>query len=281
MARMVALDPSGIVITALLVGMYARAVAVLRLRGYRVATGQQALWYLGTALIAIALLGPPDALSRDLLSLHMAQHLLLADLAAPLLLAGARTPVLVFLLPRPVLVPLARATALRRLFRVVRRPLVALPLWVLVLYGWHFGVAFEAALRHPVVHALQHESFFVASVLVWWSVVEPQHRRLRGELWKAGHIIGTRVAGMFLGMAFILMQVQAYPWYGQRPRLHGLDPLTDQQIGGALMMLVDLLVMFFSLGFFFWRAAADHDIDERAAQARIAREREPVVGQLS
>lgn len=263
-----ALDPQGVVIVALLVGAYARAVSVLRRRGHRVGARQQALWYAGAALIALALLGPPDALSGDLLSLHMAQHLLLADLAAPLLLAGARTPVLVFLLPRPVLVPLARAQPLRRFFRVLRRPLVALPLWVLTLYGWHMGFAFEGALRHPVVHALQHESFFVTSLLVWWSVVEPQHRRLRGELWKAGHIIGMRVAGMFLGMAFVVMQVQAYPWYGQRARLHGLDALTDQQIAGGLMMAVDLLVMFGSLAFFFWRAAAD--ADERDAQPQIA-----------
>jgi hypothetical protein len=76
-----------------------------------------------------------------------------------------------------------------------------------------------------------------------------------------------RIAGMFLGMAFILMRVQAYPWYGDRAQLHGLSPLTDQQIGGGLMFLVDMLVMFFGLGFFFWRAAADNDRRERAATA--------------
>ncbi|HVI37689.1 MAG TPA: cytochrome c oxidase assembly protein, partial [Gaiellales bacterium] len=256
---MVSFDPAGIALVALMLALYGRAVTVLRWRGYRVPRAQQAFWYSGTALIAIALLGPPDALSDDLLSAHMAQHLLLADIAAPLLLVGMRSPVLQFMLPRPVLVPLARTQWLRRLFRFLRRPLVAVPVWVVVLYTWHFGFAFEGALRNPWVHALQHQMFFLASLLVWWSIVEPKRRRTSGELWKAGHLIGMRIAGMFLGMAFILMRVQAYPWYGDRAHAHGLGVLPDQQIGGGLMFLVDLLVMLFGLAFFFWRAAADSD----------------------
>jgi putative copper resistance protein D len=257
-------DPSGVALVVLLIALYARAVAVLRWRGYSVPASQQAWWYAGVLLVAIAMLGPPDALSGDLLSAHMAQHLLLADIAAPLLLAGARTPVLMFILPRPLLVRLARTHWLRSLFRWLRKPLVAVPLWVVVLYGWHFRFSFQAALEHPVVHVLQHQSFFFASILVWWSVVDPKHRRVSGELWKIGHIVGMRLAGMFLGMAFILMRTQAYPWYGDRAHLHGIGTIADQQYGGGIMFLVDMLVMFFALGFFFWRAASDNDRREAA-----------------
>lgn len=265
MVSMVTLDPLGVALVALLLTVYWRAITVLRWRGRRIPRGQQAFWYSGVALIAFALLGPPDALSDDLLSAHMAQHLLLADIAAPFLLAGARTPVLQFLVPRPLLVPLARTRWLRGLFRLLRRPLVAVPVWITVLYAWHFGFAFEGALRNPWVHALQHYMFFATSVLVWWSIVEPKRSRIGGELWKAGHLIGIRLAGMFLGMAFILMRVQAYPWYGNRAHEHGLGVLTDQQVGGGLMFLVDMFVMFFGLAFFFWRAAADNDRAEERA----------------
>ena len=263
---MFSFDPSGIALVVLLVAVYLRAVTVLRWRGWEVSGRQQALYYSGVALIGIALIGPPDALSDDLLSAHMAQHLLLADIAAPLLLAGMRTPVLMFMLPRQILVPLARNRPARSLFRTLRKPLVAVPLWVVTLYAWHFRFAFQGALEHPAVHLLQHWSFFVTSMLVWWPVVDPKKKRLGGELWKAGHIIGMRVAGMFLGMAFILMQTQAYPWYGERAHQHGLDPIRDQQYGGGIMFLTDLLVMFFALGFFFWRAAADND--RREAEQR-------------
>jgi putative copper resistance protein D len=271
MIAMVSFDPAGIALVALLLALYGRAVTVLRWRGYRVPRGQQGLFCAGLVLIAIALLGPPDALSDDLLSAHMAQHLLLADIAAPLLLAGIRSPVLQFLLPRPVLVPLARTRWLRRLFRVLRRPLVALPIWIVVLYSWHFSAAMEGALESSLVHALQHWTFFVTSLLVWWSVIEPKRRRISGELWKAGHLIGMRIAGMFLGMAFILMRTQAYGWYGDRPEEHGIGVLTDQQIGGGMMFLVDLLVMLFGLAFFFFRAARDNDRAEERQLAAAAR----------
>jgi cytochrome c oxidase assembly factor CtaG len=203
------------------------------------------------------------------MSAHMAQHLLIADLAAPLLLVGLRTPVLVFYLPRPVLVPLARRRRLRQLFRFVRKPLVAIGIYVVVLYGWHMAFAFEGALRSPVLHALQHESFVIASLPVWWPAIEPKRRRLRGELWKIGHIMGCRLAGMFLAMAFIIASAPFYAgYYGDRSQTqHGIDPLLDQQIAGGMMMGLDILVMFFALAFFFWRSAEDHDRAEAAERA--------------
>jgi len=270
----VALNPAVLVLLALAGGLYVRAVRILRARGYEVPVAQQAFWWTGIGLWAIALMGPPDALSDDLMSAHMAQHLLIADLGAPLLLVGLRTPVLVFFLPRSVLVPLARRRRLRSFFRFVRKPLVAIAIYVFVLYTWHMAFAFEGALRSPVLHALQHESFVIASLLVWWPAIEPKRRRLRGELWKIGHIMGCRLAGMFLAMAFIIASSTFYAgYYGDRARSHGIDPLLDQQIAGGMMFGLDLLLMFFALAFFFFRAAQDHDRAEAAERAAAGSER--------
>ncbi len=259
-------DPA---VITLLVGatvLYVRAVRVLGGRGYRVPAWQQVAWHSGIALTAIGLLSPLDSLGEELLIAHMGQHLLIADLAAPFLLVGIRSPVYAFILPRPVLVPLARQQGLRRFFRWLRQPLVAIPVWVLILYGWHFGFAFEAALENDFVHALQHQSFVLGSVLVWWSVIEPKRRRLPGDLWKVPYVIGARVSGMFLGMAFILMRTPAYAeFYGKTAPEHGLSAITDQQVAGGMMLGLDLLVMLFALGFFFYRSAQDHDRAERAA----------------
>ena len=264
----VSFDPAAVALIATATVLYLRAVAVLRRRGYVVPVWQQLAWHSGMALTALGLLGPPGALAHELLSAHMAEHLLIADLGAPLLLAGLRTPVLVFFLPRRVLVPLARRRSLRRLFRTVRRPLVALPVYVLVLYSWHLAFMFGAALESPLVHGLQHQSFVLASMLVWWAAIEPKRRRLRGELWKAAHILGARLAGMFLGMAFVAARSPLYGrYYGDSAREHGLAPLADQQLAGGMMLTLDLLVMLFALGFFFWRAAEDQDRAERAAPA--------------
>ncbi len=247
--------------------LYLRAVHVLGVRGYDVPFWQQVAWHGGIALAAIGLLSPIDGLGEDLLSAHMAQHLLIADLAAPLLLVGLRSPVYAFLLPRPALVAVARRRRLRRVFRVMRRPLLAIPIFVVLLYGWHVGVMFEAALENPVVHVLQHWSFVFGSVLVWWAPLDPKRRRLHGELWKIGHLIGARLAGMFLGMAFVIMRSPAYSAYEDTTREHGLSPLADQQLAGGMMLGLDFLVMVFALCLFFWASARDADAATRPARA--------------
>src|SRR5262245_1105712 len=137
-------DPGAVVLVATAEALYIRALRILQARGVAVPRGQIALWHGGIALWVIGFFSPLHALGDDLLSAHMGQHLLIADLAAPLLLAGVRNPVLGFYLPRPALVTLARSP-LRRWFDVLKRPLVAVPVFVIVLYGWHFSVFFEAA----------------------------------------------------------------------------------------------------------------------------------------
>jgi putative copper resistance protein D len=239
--------------------LYLRAVGILGRRGYAVPFWQQVSWHVAIACMALGLMGPIDPLAEDLLVAHMGQHLLIADIAAPLLLIGLRTPVYAFLIPRPVLVPLARCQPLRAAFRFVRQPLVAVPLWVVTLYGWHFGFMFEGALANDFVHALQHQSFVAASLLVWWSVIEPKKRRLPGELWKVPYLLGARLAGMFLGMAFIIMRSPAYGQYAERAAAHGWSPITDQQVAGGMMLGLDLFVMLFATGFFFYRSGQDHD----------------------
>jgi putative copper resistance protein D len=258
-------DPAVIALILLATALYVRAVRVLRRRGYDVPPAQQAAWHAGVAVTAVALLSPVDPLSEELLIAHMGQHLLIADLSAPLLLVGIRSPVYAFVLPRPALVPLARRRRLRALLRLLRRPLVAIPVWVLILYGWHFGFAFEAAVRNGYVHAFQHQTLVLGAVLVWWSVIEPRRRRLPGDLWKVPYLVGARLAGMFLGMAFILLRSPAYPdLYGRTAPEHGLSAMTDQQVAGGMMLALDLVVMLFAVAFFFYRSAQDHDRADRA-----------------
>jgi cytochrome c oxidase assembly factor CtaG len=253
-------DPGALVLVAATEALYVRALLVLRGRGVAVPRWQVASWHAGILLWAIGFFSPVHSLGEEVLSAHMAQHLLIADLAAPLLLVGARNPVLAFFLPRTATVTLARSGWLRRVSRVLRLPLVAVPVYALVLYSWHFSLFFEAAVRYPVVHALQHMSFVAIGLLVWWSALEPKRRRVPGELWKIPYLIGARMLGMFLGMSFVLIRVPIYTGvYGAGDRGHGLDALADQQVAGAMMVIVDLLIMAFALVFFFFRAAQDAD----------------------
>ncbi len=257
-----ALDPIVLVLLALGAGLYVRAVRILARRGYRVPGGRQACWWLGWSLLLIGFTSPVAAYAEDLLSLHMAEHLLIGDLAAPFLVAGLRSPVLLFYLPRPVLVFLARRHGLRAAFRRIRRPIPAFILYVLVLYGWHLAPSFEAAARDPAVHVLQHESFLAVNLLLWWVVLEPQHMRLPADLWKIGYVFAARMANLMMGMAIVMTRTPIYAgYYGERPRKYGLAPLADQQIGAGLMMSVDVLIIMGAFAFLFWKASAAADED--------------------
>jgi putative membrane protein len=251
--------------------LYVRALRILKRRGRTVPVWQQLAWFAGLGMIGAALLSPLDHLAEtDLVSAHMAQHLLIGDLSAPLLLIGLRWPIYPFLLPRSMASAVGRSQPIRRAFRFLKQPLVAGPLWILILYGWHLAPLYEAALRNPLLHVLQHQAFIVGSLLVWVSVLEPNRARVPGGLWKIAHILGTRFAGMFLGMAFVIVSHPFYAgFYGDRALKHGLTPNQDQGIAGGMMLGVDFVVMLAALCFLFLRSAADadrqHEAEELAA----------------
>jgi putative copper resistance protein D len=260
------LDPVLLALLLVAGGLYVRAIRTLAGRGQRIPAWQQTSWWAGLTLMALALMGPASGYVTQLLVAHMAEHLLIADISAPLLLAGLRTPVLQHFLPPGLMRPLSRSRGLRRFGHTISRPPVAIAIYLLVLYSWHFAFAFEAALRSGWVHALQHQSFVAISMLVWWSAIEPGRARLPGHLWKIGYIFAVRMVSLFLGTALIFSRAPWYGgFYGDRARAHGLTPLEDQQLAGGMMMSLDILIMVFALCLFFWKAAADHDRDEAEA----------------
>jgi putative copper resistance protein D len=271
--QLVAFDPVLVALLLLASGLYVRALRILARRRLAVSRWQQAAWWAGIAILAIGLLGPPDAYDDRLMSAHMAQHLLIGDVAAPFLLLGMRSPLLLFYLPRPALVLLARRRWLRRAFAVVRRPLVALPIYVVTIYVWHWSPLFEGALEHPLLHALQHEAFLLANLLLWWPVIEPQRRRMGGQLWKIGYVFAARMSTMFLGMMFVFARGVLYAgFYGHGMR-EGIAPRTDQQTAGGLMMTLDIVVMVLAVCWFFWLASREHDATGAEIARRSPRER--------
>jgi putative copper resistance protein D len=142
---------------------------------------------------------------------------------------------------------------------------------VLTVYAWHIGFAFEGALRHPLIHALQHECFLLVNLLLWWPVIEPQKRRMGGDLWKIAYIFAARMSTMFLGMGFVFARGVLYAGFYGRGERAGLTPFQDQQTAGGLMMTLDIIIMAVAVCWFFWRASLDADREE--AQQR----REPAV----
>lgn len=238
----------GVVGAALL---YLRACSILAERGRRVPTGQRIAFLSGLGLILVATQTFVDPVGESaLLSFHMAQHLLIADLPAPLLLYGVRAPVLYFFWPRPVLVTAARIGVLRRFWRWLRRPQVALTVWLVTLFAWHVPVLYEAALTHRLVHDLEHVTFALGSVLAWWPLLDPTHERVEGRVWKAAYVAVARLVGGVLGVIIIGWPGQMYDTYGDAARAYGVSVATDQQVAGGMMMLVDSLVVIVAVTYF-------------------------------
>ncbi len=193
----------------------------------------------GVAVTVLAIVSPIDAIGESYLqSVHMLQHVLIADLGIALTVVAVRGPLTVFFLPRDLLVPLARVVWLRRLLRFLLRPGVSYGVWVVVLFSWHVPRFYEAALHHRLWHDLMHVSFVLGGLLVWTQIIDPsRHHRLS---------LSERLA--YTALVFWTGQIMAYvilfdptplfsSYVDQPVRLLGLSPLTDQKLAGVVMMV--------------------------------------------
>src|SRR5437870_3007107 len=61
------------------------------------------------------------------------------------------------------------------------------------------------------------------------------------------------VASSFLGLALIFSSSPFYSYYERAPRLWGLSPVRDQNLGGILMNGEQTLVFLLAIGWYVWR----------------------------
>jgi cytochrome c oxidase assembly factor CtaG len=224
---------------ALLALLYARRTRTLRDTSHPVPGWRQACFYSGCAVIAAALGGLGDE-SERLLYAHMIEHLLLGDIAALLLVLG---------LTGPLIAPILRIRILNRL-RVLAHPLIAFPLWALDLYIWHLPVFYEAALRNPGLHALEHAMFLGLGVNMWMCLFGPLPMpSWFGNLAKLFYIVAVRLTGTVLGNVFLWSGSMFYPYYRHGDAAAHVAPVTDQNLAGAIMMVEGSLL---TLGLFCW-----------------------------
>jgi putative membrane protein len=225
----------------LLIGVaYFVRVGHLREQGRQPSVARQASFACGMAMIVLATVGPMDALADDYVFGHMIQHTILFDEAAMLLAVG---------LTGPVLVPLLTKPGIGRL-QVLMHPVVAVVLWLVVMYGWHLPPCYQLAAEHEGVHLCEHASFIAAGVVMWLALLGPFPKpEWFGNGAKAIYVAVIHFSTM--GLANILMWSGAvlYPFYGASDRAHGIAPITDQSLAGVVLMLQSGIVM---LGVFFW-----------------------------
>ena len=197
----------------------------------------------GLAVLVLASQGGIDAWSARLLSVHMAQHLLIIALAAPLLLAGAPATLALRALPRrgrAGLLGLLRAPAARTL----SHPLVALGLFTAVLLVTHLPAVYDAALGDPLVHSVEHAAYLWSALLFWAPVlaVDPLPHRLR-PIGSLAYLLAGMIPMSAIGAALISSPGVAYAPYAAAARRLGVSALADQRTAATIMWLGGTLVL--------------------------------------
>ena len=201
---------------------------------------RQACFAAGLISLAIALSAPVDSLADQLLSAHMAEHLVIGDLSALLIVLG---------FTGPLLAPLLRVRWLAPL-RMFAHPLVALPAWMISFYVWHLPALYQAALRHDWVHALQHACFLAFGIAVWMALLGPLPKpSWFGNAAKLVYIIVVRLAGTVLANVLIFSGTVLYPIYRSGDAHWHISPMGDQITAAGLMMVEESLL---TIGLFCW-----------------------------
>jgi putative membrane protein len=209
--------------------------------GHGVSFRQVAAFWAGWLVSALVVTSPLHWLGERLFAAHMVEHELLMVVAAPLMaFARINGPMLWSLPPllRPGVGRLLNFRPLAAAWSLISHPVSATALHGVALWAWHAPPLYSWALENPVVHRIQHISFFMAALLFWWVLLygrgEGRSMRVRD---------GIAVACLFVtvlhsGVLGALLAISNRVWIPAQSALageFGLSPLQDQQLAGILM----------------------------------------------
>ena len=131
----------------------------------------------------------------------------------------------------------------------------------------HVPALYDAALRHPLVHALEHTFFMSAGVLYWWHFMSPIRSRARlTGMGPVLYMVSTKLLVGILGIVITFAPDALYAFYKDQTPIWGLSADDDQALAGAIMALEQSIVMGVALAWLFVRALAESESDEQRAE---------------
>jgi cytochrome c oxidase assembly factor CtaG len=135
------------------------------------------------------------------------------------------------------------------------------------MWLWHVPTLYDAALRNPGIHVLEHVTFAVAGLLYWWHLLSPIRSRMR--LAGIGPILymgSTKILVGFLGVLLTFSSTVLFSYYETGGTRWGLSALDDQHVAGLVMALEQSLVMGIALAYLFVRMLAESDAEDQRAE---------------
>src|SRR5580692_2898683 len=211
----------------------------------------------GVLFIWIATASPLAALDHEMLTAHMAQHLLLMTLAPPLILLG---------MPRkPLADGLLQSEPMQQLASVLTHPVVCWLAAAGTLVLWHIPSVFMLGLRSQTWHGVEQASFLATGLLFWSPVIRPLQHSWK---WPESSILlylflATLPCDILSGFLVFCDRV-VYPAFLSSPSSFGLSALEDQQCAGALMWTGVTIVYFIAGAAFTARLLSPHRSEELA-----------------
>jgi cytochrome c oxidase assembly factor CtaG len=232
------LDPALAAGLALAAAIYALGVERLRRRRARSSwpAWRSASFAAGLATLAVALESGVDQIGdRELLSVHTAQHMLLALLAPTLLLYGAPVRLALTAGSRR-LRSLIGASLSSAPIRLLSRPSVGCALFAAVMLLTHLRAIFDPALEDPALHAFEHAAYFWSGVLLLAPLIAADPLpHPPGALARFCWLMGAMSAMAIPGALLTFANSVSYPFYAAPARLLGRSALSDEHLAGAIM----------------------------------------------
>ncbi|HSR83673.1 MAG TPA: cytochrome c oxidase assembly protein [Streptosporangiaceae bacterium] len=214
-----------------LVGLRGRLAPPARDATRRQLVGEAAVFQLGLAVIAAALVSPIGYWSTIYLPVRACQELLVAVACPGLIVLGA--PWAALRLPP------------RRLAGLLARPVLAVAAANVVWIAWQVPVLADAAHGNVVVRLAEYATYVVAGIMFWLQLISSrplaQHS---APLRRFVLLAGTVLASTVLGMVLVFGANRLYPAYLGAAH-SGMSVVQDQQLAGAVLwmgMLVPLVV---------------------------------------
>ena|SRR2546422_3262048 len=199
-------------------------------RGVDDAKRKHSLYFgLGLLTVWVSLETPIDTIADHYLdSVHMLQHVLLGFVAPPLMLLGLSPGMVAHLIRVPGL-------------RAITEPVPAQLIAGLVMIVWHLPALYDVTLYSEPLHVTEHITFIGAGLVLYWPILQATSAHAR---WRMSH--GIKLLYMLVAtlpqdgvaLALIFSRVPFYEYYTHAPRLvASLDPITDQTVAGAVLMI--------------------------------------------
>jgi cytochrome c oxidase assembly factor CtaG len=220
----------------------AAAVYIWAARSDRPPRWRALMFGLGLFLVAAPLNSPLETIAAHrLLLVHLLQNALIADIAPLFVLLGL-TPAMI--------------AALNRHGARHIRARYALPAWLIAWYGTHLAGFYNWALESGWALNIEHGLLILGGLLFWWPIVSGRLSTPAG----LAYLGAGFVASSFLGLAFIFSSRPFYSFYIDAPRLWGLSPARDQNLGGILMNAEQTLVFLVAIGWYVWRLLEEEHV---------------------